>query len=106
MTKLTVTITAMNKATVVDENGKTFDVEANFHARRVNGTYKYHEVYVFLNKHENFKNEFKAPKTLKQKWQQTGERKFKGPKLIGFTEIIGSTSNRCQYNADELEFDE
>jgi hypothetical protein len=102
---LSVEIVAMNKAVVTDEKGKQYEVEANFHARRVNGLYKYHEVYVYLNKHENFKDEFKAPKTLQQKWHQVEERKFRGPKLIGFREIL-SRNNRCQYDINDLVFED
>lgn len=98
---LKVTVVAMNRAIVESEDGKKWEVEASFHARRLKNEYKYHEVYVYLNKIDEF--ECKAPKTLKQKWYQVDTKKFKGPKLIGYNEIIGST-NRCNYDIDELEF--
>ena len=104
MKNLTVTIVAMNKALVVDENGKTWEVETNFHARRLKGEYKYHEVYVFLNKIDEFSDEYKAPKTLRQKWYEIGPKRYKGPQLLNYTETIG-TSNRCQYDIDELCFE-
>ena len=105
MTKLTVTIVATNKAIITDENGKTYEAVASFHARTLDGEYKYHEVYVYLNKLNEFKDECKAPKTLKQKWfynEETG--KFKGPKLMNYTEIIGTT-NRTKFDINELEFE-
>ena len=104
MKNLKVTVVAMNRAIVEDENGKTWEVEASFHARRLKGEYKYHEVYVYLNKLDEFADEYKAPKTLKQKWYQVDERKFRGPKLLNYSETIG-TSNRCQYDLDELCFE-
>ena len=104
MKQLTVTIVAMNKAIVEDENGKSWEVEASFHARRLKGEYKYHEVYVYLNKLDDFADEYKAPKTLRQKWHEIAPLKFRGPKLLGYNEVIG-TSNRCQYDINELSFE-
>lgn len=106
MKNLTVKIVAMNLAIVTDENGKTYEVPASFHVRNLNGEYKYHEVYVYLNKINEFKDEFKAPKTLRQKWYRNAETgKFRGPKLLNYTEIIGAMNTRCQYDINELEFE-
>lgn len=104
MKNLKITVVGMNKAVVVDENGKEFEARASFHARTLKGEYKYHEVYVYLNEIDEFKDEFKAPKTLGQKWKQVDERKFKGPKLLGYTETIGR-NNRCMYDINELSFE-
>lgn len=105
MKNLTVTIVASNKAIVVDEAGKSYEAIASFHARTLDGEYKYHEVYVYLNKLEAFKDEFKAPKTLRQKWYYNPEtRKFRGPKLLNYTEIIGKAS-RTKFDINELEFE-
>ena len=110
MRQLTVTIVASNKAIVVDENGKQFEVVASFHARTLKGEYKYHEVYVYLNKLDEFKDEFKAPKTLAQKWKYDEEtRKFKslgqaGIKILNYTEVIGKTM-RTKFDLNEIEYD-
>lgn len=102
---LKIKVVGMNKGIVTDEAGKEFEVITSFHQRKLSGEYKYHEVYVYLNKHPEFKDEFKAPKTLKQKWIFNEEtRKFKGPKLFGYEEIIGS-STRCKFDINELEFE-
>lgn len=106
MKQLTVKIVAMNLAIVTDETGKTYEVPASFHVRNLNGEYKYHEVYVYLNKVNEFKDEFKAPKTLRQKWYRNEETgKFRGPKLLNYTEVIGAMNTRCQYDINELEFE-
>ena len=106
MKNLTVKIVAMNLAIVTDETGKTYEVPASFHVRNLNGEYQYHEVYVYLNKINEFKDEFKAPKTLRQKWYSNAETgKFRGPKLLNYTEIIGAINTRCQYDINELEFE-
>lgn len=111
MAKLTVTIVASNKAIVADETGKTWEVPMSFHARRLNGEYKYHEIYVYLNKLEDFKAEYKAPKTLGQKWKYNPEtKKFKslgtpGVKILGYVEAIDKSS-RAMFDLDSLEYDE
>jgi hypothetical protein len=110
MTKLTVTIHSATKGIVVDEAGNEYEVDTSFHARRLNGEYKYHEIYVFLNKLEQFKNEFKAPKTLRQKWFYDNETgKFKslvneGVRVKGYTETIGRAC-RAGFDLDEIEYD-
>lgn len=107
---LQVTIKSMTKGIVTNENGETFEVTTSFHARRLDGEYKYHEVYVYLNKHPRFKDEFKAPKTLKQKWFFNEEtRKFRslgksGISLLNYEETIG-TNTRCKFDINELEFE-
>lgn len=105
MKQLTVKIVGSTQGIVTDENGKTYEVDISFHSRTVNGEYKYHEVYVYLNKVNEFKDEFKAPKTLKQKWYRTDvPGRYKGPKLLNYTEVIGAMNTRCQYDINELEF--
>lgn len=105
MKKLTVKIVAMNLAIVTDETGKTYEVPSSFHVRNLKGEYKYHEVYVYLNLVNEFKDEFKAPKTLKQKWYYDEETDtYNGPELFNYTEVIGAMNTRCQYNIHELKF--
>lgn len=107
---LTVTIVATNKAIVVDETGKSYEATASFHARTLKGEYKYHEVYVYLNELDEFKNEYKAPKTLSQKWKYNEEtKKFKslkvdGIKLLNYTEVIGK-NNRTKFDINDIEYD-
>lgn len=106
MKKLTITIVGATQAIVVDEAGKSYEAVASFHARTLGGEYKYHEVYVYLNKIEAFKGEFKAPKTLKQKWYYNPETgKFKGPKLMNYTETLGGSS-RTIWNFGEMQFED
>ena len=110
MKNLTITIVASNKAIVVDEAGKTYEAVASFHARTLKGEYKYHEVYVYLNKLDEFKDEYKAPKTLAQKWKyDEATNKFKslgreGIKVLNYTEQIGK-ANRTKFDLSELEYD-
>ena len=102
---LNVKVVGSNKCIVVDEVGKEYEVIISFHARTLNGEYKYHELYVYLNKHEAFKKDYKAPKTLKQKWYYNEEtRKFRGPRLLGYEETIG-TNSRVKFDINELEFE-
>lgn len=108
--KLTVKIVGSTKGIVVDESGKSWEVAISFHARRLGGEYKYHEVYVYLNKLDEFKAEFKAPKTLKQKWCLCGTGKWKslgqaGVKIAGYEEVINRTSSRASYDLFELEYE-
>lgn len=109
--KLTIKIVGSTKGIVTDENGKTYEVVTSFHARRLDGEYKYHEIYVYLNKLDEFKNEFKAPKTLRQKWfynEETGKLRSlgnEGVRVAGYTEVIGGTSSRATFDINELEYE-
>lgn len=102
---LKIKVTSINKGIVTTDDGFEYEVTTSFHARRINGEYKYHELYVYLNQLDEFKALYKAPKTLRQKWfynEQTN--KFKGPKLLGYEEFIGANT-RCKFNINELEFE-
>ena len=63
-----------------------------------------------MNKHEKFKNDYIAPKTLKQKWFYNEEtKKFKslgktGVSLLNYTEIITNNS-RTKFDINELVFE-
>lgn len=109
--KLTVKIVGSTKGIVADESGRTWEVTTSFHARRLDGEYKYHELYVYLNKLDEFKDEFKAPKTLKQKWffnEETGKLRSigrEGVKVAGYEEVINGTSSRASFDINELEYE-
>lgn len=111
MAKLTITITASTQGIITDENGKTWNVTTSFHARRIDGEYKYHELYVYLNKLDDFKDEFKAPKTLKQKWFYNEETKKlrsigkDGVRVAGYTETFERSSSRASFDINELEYE-
>lgn len=112
MTELKVTIVSSTKATVVDETGKSYEATISFHRRVVDGEYKYHEIYVYLNKLDEFKSMFKAPKTLRQKWKYNEEtKKFRsigtaGVRILNYTETIGQGSSRAMFDLNAIEFED
>lgn len=60
---------------VNNETGKEYEATGSWHARTLNGVYKYHEYYVFTNKLNTAKYpeleelKTKAPRTLEHKWK-------------------------------------